>query len=110
VTFSYSENDKVLFNHAPGVISEVMEAAGGKNLYTSGGTAHLMGECRMGDDLVNRVADPAGRTCDIPNLWICDGSLMPNGGGVNSSLTIMANAARIAGRIRRLGPQMDCKG
>jgi choline dehydrogenase-like flavoprotein len=33
------------------------------------------------------------------NLWICDGSLMPTGGGVNPSLTIMANAARIADRM-----------
>jgi choline dehydrogenase-like flavoprotein len=45
------------------------------------------------------VTDAAGRTWDVPNLWICDGSLFPTGGGVNPSLTIMALACRIGDRI-----------
>jgi choline dehydrogenase-like flavoprotein len=32
---------------------------------------------------------------DIPNLWICHGSLFPTAGGANPSLTIMALACRI---------------
>ena len=28
------------------------------------------------------------RSWDIPNLWICDGSVFPTVGGVNPSLTI----------------------
>jgi choline dehydrogenase-like flavoprotein len=35
----------------------------------------------------------------VPNLWICDGSLFPTGGGANPSLTIMALACRIGDRI-----------
>lgn len=102
VVFSYSNNDKALIDHAFGFMRQVLDAAGGQDLYNSGGTAHLMGGCRMGDDPASSVTDPNGRTWDIPNLWIGDASLMPTGGGVNPSLTIMANAARIADRIREL--------
>lgn len=99
VTFSYSENDKKLIEHAIDFMKQVLEAACARELYTTESTAHLMGGCRMGNDPQTSVADPNGRTWDIANLWICDGSLMPTGGGVNPSMTIMANAARIADRL-----------
>ena len=102
VTFSYGENDQRLRRHAIGFMTDMMQAAGGKELFESAGTAHLMGGCRMGRRRESSVTDGDGRTWDIANLWICDGSLMPTGGGVNPSLTIMANAARIADRITAL--------
>jgi choline dehydrogenase-like flavoprotein len=39
---------------------------------------------------------------DVPNLWICDGSLLPARGGANPSLTIMALACRIGDRITEM--------
>ncbi|MBB2927601.1 choline dehydrogenase-like flavoprotein [Paraburkholderia silvatlantica] len=39
---------------------------------------------------------------DIPNVWICDGSLFPTVGGVNPSLAIRAVAYRTADRIKTL--------
>lgn len=102
VVFSLSENDQRLQQHALAFMRQIMEAAGGKDLFPSGGTAHLMGGCAMGSSPRDSVTNADGRTWDIPNLWICDGSLMPTGGGVNPSLTIMANAVRIAGRICEL--------
>jgi choline dehydrogenase-like flavoprotein len=101
--FKFSDTDQQLRRHARRFMSELLDAAGGKDLFTNEDTAHLMGGCRMGDDPRDSVTDPIGRSWDIPNLWICDGSLMPTGGGVNPSLTIMANAARIADRIVALG-------
>ncbi len=53
----------------------------------------------MGDDPRTSVVDPDGRTWDVPNLWICDGSIFPTTGGVNPSLTIQAMALRTADRI-----------
>ena len=53
----------------------------------------------MGFSSSDSVADGEGRTWDIQNLWICDGSLFPTGTGVNPSLTIMALACRIGDRI-----------
>jgi choline dehydrogenase-like flavoprotein len=83
-------------------MSQMLEAAGGRALWTNQDTSHLMGTCRMGDDPNASVVDPDGRAWDIPNLWICDGSLFPTSGAVNPSLTIQAMALRIGDRIERL--------
>lgn len=99
VTFSYSQNDKRLIAHAVRSMSDTLEAAGGRRLMVQEDTAHLMGGCRMGFSPSDSVTDGDGRTWDIPNLWICDGSLFPTGTGVNPSLTIMALACRIGDRI-----------
>jgi choline dehydrogenase-like flavoprotein len=53
------------------------------------------------------VTDADGRSWDIPNLWICDGSLFPTSGGVNPSLTIQALACRTADRIRTMAARGD---
>jgi choline dehydrogenase-like flavoprotein len=66
-----------------------------------------MGGCRMGVDPSTIVVNPDGRWWEIPNLWICDGSLFPTGGGVNPSLTIMAMACRIGKRIGSLARRQE---
>jgi choline dehydrogenase-like flavoprotein len=99
VTFSYSANDRRLIGHALTFMRQTLEAAGGRNVWTEDDTAHLMGGCRMGFSPDDSVTDAYGRTWDIPNLWICDGSLFPTGGGANPSLTIMAVACRIGDHI-----------
>jgi choline dehydrogenase-like flavoprotein len=62
----------------------------------------LNGTARMGDHPDRSVVDADCRSWDIPNLWICDGSVFPTVGGVNPSLTIQAIACRTADRIRTL--------
>jgi choline dehydrogenase-like flavoprotein len=56
----------------------------------------------MGDDPRQSVVNADCRSWDIPNLWICDGSVFPTVGGVNPSLTIQAIAMRTADRIEVL--------
>lgn len=99
VSFSYCDNDKRLINHSRKFLRRMLAAAGGKNFYETESTAHLMGGCRMGHSPEDSVTDSDGRTWDVSNLFVCDGSLMPTAGGVNPSMTIMANSARIADRI-----------
>ena len=99
-TFSYCENDKRMANHSLGFMREMLKAAGGRDLFNTSGTAHLMGGCRMGFSPADSVVDGDGRSWDVPNLWVCDGSLFPTAGGVNPSMTIMALAVHIARRIR----------
>jgi choline dehydrogenase-like flavoprotein len=99
VTFSYSENDRKLIDHALNSMRQILDAANARNLWTENDTAHLMGGCRMGFTSEESVTNGYGKTWDIPNLWICDGSLFPTGGGVNPSLTIMAVACRIGDHI-----------
>lgn len=60
------------------------------------GSSHLHGTCRMGDDPSRSVVDRWCRSHDVPNLWVADGSVFPTSGGYNPTLTILANAYRVA--------------
>jgi choline dehydrogenase-like flavoprotein len=102
VDFSYSDNDRRLQEHARRFMGRMLEAAGGSSIWTSDDTSHILGTCRMGSDPDTSVVDADGRSWDIRNLWICDGSLFPTAGGVNPSLTIQALACRMGDRIRTL--------
>ena len=107
VTFSHSDNDKRLAAHAEKFLRQMMTAAGASHLFATSSTAHLMGGCRMGDRAETSVVDASGRSWDIDNLFVCDGSLFPTGGGVNPSMTIVANSLRIADRIVALSRRGD---
>ena len=107
ISFSYSDNDKRLSAHAVDFMTRTLQAAGARDLWVEEDTAHLMGGCRMGSSPEDSVTNADGRTWDIPNLWICDGSLFPTGGGVNPSLTIMALACRIGDRIAALAKRRE---
>lgn len=60
------------------------------------GTMHLAGTARMGDDPATSVCAPSGRLHDLDNVYVADASLFPTFPGFNPTLTIMANAMRIA--------------
>jgi choline dehydrogenase-like flavoprotein len=60
---------------------------------------HPLGSCHMGRSPSTSVVDPDGRTWDVPNVWVADGSILPTSLGVNPQLTIMAMAARIASKM-----------
>ncbi len=63
--------------------------------------SHACGTVRMGDDPDCSALDPDGRFRGVPGLWVTDGSAMPRSSGLNPSLTIAANALRIADGIVR---------
>ena len=103
VTFSYCHNDKRLIKHALGFMRLALEAVGARDIWDQDDdTAHLNGTARMGFDRETSVVDADRRSWDVPNLWICDGSVFPTVGGVNPSLTIQAIACRTADRIRAM--------
>src|SRR3546814_15262509 len=70
-------------------------------------TCHLNGTARMGDNPATSVVNADCRSWDIPNLWICDGSVFPTVGGVNPSLTIQAIACRTADRIKTMAARSE---
>jgi choline dehydrogenase-like flavoprotein len=94
VTFELHDNDKKLIEFGKNKVMEVMWAAGATEVAQEARYAHLVGAARMGNDPATSVADRYGRTHDIPNLFICDGSVMPTQGSANPGLTIQALAAR----------------
>lgn len=59
-------------------------------------TTHQCGTARMGADPTDSVVDPNCRSHDIDNLWIVDAGIFPSSAAVNPSLTIAANALRVA--------------
>lgn len=62
-------------------------------------TAHLAGTARMGDDPRTSVCAPSGRMHELDNVYVADASTWPTYPGFNPTLTIMANAQRIARRL-----------
>ena len=60
---------------------------------------HMCGTCRFGDDPRTSVLDRDNRVHDLENVFVIDSSFFPSSGGTNPSLTIAANALRVADRI-----------
>ncbi|MFI5953832.1 GMC family oxidoreductase [Cryptosporangium sp. NPDC051539] len=77
---------------------EAHEAAGAVRTLTSPLTesGHLLGTARMGVDPRSSVVDAFGRSHDVPNLFIADGSVMVTGGSVNPTAAIAALSLRTA--------------
>ena len=65
---------------------------------------HPCGTTRMGISPATSVVDAFGRVHGIANLWISDAGVFPTSFGVNPSLTIAANALRVADGISRTSP------
>lgn len=63
--------------------------------------SHPCGTCRFGDDPRASVLDRFNRAHDLSNLYVVDASFFPSSGGLNPSLTIAANALRVADYIGR---------
>jgi choline dehydrogenase-like flavoprotein len=96
VSFNLHGNDKRLIKAAKEKTMEVMHAAGATEVIQEARYAHLVGAARMGSDARTSVVDKFCRTHDIPNLFVCDGSVFPTQGSANPGLTIQALAARTA--------------
>jgi choline dehydrogenase-like flavoprotein len=60
------------------------------------GTAHQAGTLRFGEDPATSVLDLNCKAHGIDNLYVTDASFFPSIGAVNPTLTIIANALRVA--------------
>lgn len=60
---------------------------------------HSCGTLRFGEEPQTSVLDPDCRVHGLDNLYVTDSSFMPTSLGINPSLTIAANALRVADRI-----------
>ena len=59
-------------------------------------TAHPLGGCKMGSTAADGVVNHRGEVFGYPNLYVADGSVIPESVGLNPSRTIGAVAERIA--------------
>ena len=63
--------------------------------------SHQCGTVRMGLDPATAPLDPFCRAWDHPNLFVVDASFLPTSAAVNPSLTIAAQALRVADHIMK---------
>lgn len=65
-------------------------------------STHNLGTCRMSEKAADGVCNAFGRTHDVPNLFISDGSQFTSSAAENPTLTIVTLAIRQAGHIAEL--------
>ena len=105
VSYSLSDNTRRMLEHACERGEEVMKAAGAVDIRSGGPIRmagwHLLGTARMGNDPERSVVNAWGRSHDVKNLFIVDGSVFVTSGGVNPTTTIQAVALYIADTMKR---------
>jgi choline dehydrogenase-like flavoprotein len=77
----------------------------GKHSYLGGrlgisGVAHQNGTVRFGTDPTTSVLDTDCRLHDVDNTYVVDAGFFPSSSAVNPTLTIIANALRVADHLR----------
>jgi choline dehydrogenase-like flavoprotein len=60
---------------------------------------HVCGTCRFGTDPATSVLNPYNRAHEVDNLYVVDTSFFPSSAGLNPSLTVAANALRVAAHV-----------
>jgi choline dehydrogenase-like flavoprotein len=114
ITKKQHPNDIAMYNWYEKKLLELASASGATNVspgriegmhidetHSQKTNAHNLGTCRMGNDPTTSVVDKWCRSHEVPNLWVVDGSIMPTGSGYNPTLTILANAYRVADHFIR---------
>ncbi len=105
ITYQLSQNSRKMLAHGLARGEEVMRAAGAGEVLTTdllrAAGWHLLGTARMGDDPIRSVVNSWGRSHDVKNLFIVDGSIFVTAGGVNPTSTIQALALYIGDSIKK---------
>ncbi|HTT04089.1 MAG TPA: GMC family oxidoreductase [Steroidobacteraceae bacterium] len=110
VILDLTENNMEAHHRLRRKLQQLLNAVGAhpvlmeRNLYLGkdipiGGTAHQAGTARFGTDPGSSVLDLNCRAHELDNLYVADASFFPSIGAVNPTLTIIANALRVADAI-----------
>jgi choline dehydrogenase-like flavoprotein len=103
IDYRLSENSRRMLDHAVGTATQVLKTAGAVDVISTAPLLysgwHLLGTARMGTDPARSVVNEWGRSHDVKNLFIVDGSLFVTSGGVNPTSTIQALALYNAANI-----------
>ena len=105
INYTISENSRRMLDHSMARGADIMRAAGAIDIHTEAPLSlagwHLLGTARMGTDPAKSVVNEWGRTHDVKNLFIVDGSLFVTSAGVNPTSTIQALALYVADQIKK---------
>jgi choline dehydrogenase-like flavoprotein len=104
IDYTLSDNSRRMLAFAVERATDVLKAAGAVEVYSESPLAvggwHLMGTARMGHDPATSVVNEWGRSHDVKNLFIIDGSVFVTSAGVNPTSTIQALALYVADAIK----------
>jgi choline dehydrogenase-like flavoprotein len=105
ITYKLSDNSRRMLDHAVARATEALRAAGAYEVASETPLAvggwHLMGTARMGRDPARSVVNEWGRSHDVKNLFIVDGSIFVTSAGVNPTSTIQALTLYIADAMKK---------
>ena len=105
IDYTIGENTNKMLDFAIDRARDILTAAGARHIAAirpvpySGW--HLLGTARMGTDPERSVVNEWGRSHDVKNLFIVDGSIWVTSGGVNPTSTIQALALYIADQMKQ---------
>jgi len=101
VHFDDHPNDVAMRDHAYAQGTALYESVGATQIYPTPPypSTHNMGTNRMSEQPADGVVDGFGRSHDIDNLFVSDGSQFTTGAAENPTLTIVALALRQADYI-----------
>ena len=104
INYTLSENSRKMLRHGAERASEALRAAGAQDIIVQSPLPnagwHLLGTARMGVDAEDSVVNEWGRSHDVKNLFIVDGSIFVTSAGVNPTPTIQALALYVADKIK----------
>jgi choline dehydrogenase-like flavoprotein len=105
LNYTLSDNSRRMLAHAVARGTDILKAAGAHDVAHEAplvdGGWHLMGTARMGLDPERSVVNEWGRSHDVKNLFVVDGSLFVTSAGVNPTCTIQALALYVADSIKQ---------
>ncbi|MFO1266977.1 MAG: GMC family oxidoreductase [Rubrivivax sp.] len=105
VTYRLGENTQRMLAHGVERAKEALAEAGATHTRAEAPLRmtgwHLLGTARMGRDPQRSVVNEWGRSHDVKNLFIVDGSVFVTGGGVNPTATIQAVALHVADTMKQ---------
>lgn len=112
IVIDYKANNDEAHNRLHQKLKDILNHLGGHThlfpdkIYLSqevplGGCAHQAGTMRFGTDPKTSVLDLDCKTHEIDNLYAVDSSFFPSIGAVNPTLTIIANALKVAEKIKK---------
>ena len=107
ISYRLGDNTRAMLRHGEARACELLLAAGAKKVLGKSDDKvwwragwHQMGTCRMGHDPAKSVVNGWGRSHDVKNLFIVDGSIFVTAGAVNPTSTIQALALYIGNQIK----------
>ena len=105
IDYKLSENSQLMLDFAVERGTELLETCGATEILVQSpipfGGWHLLGTARMGSDPTKSVVNEWGRSHDVRNLFVIDGSIFVTSAGVNPTQTIQSLALYIADQMKQ---------